>query len=126
MLFLLNDVVFRLDGAGLDSKPGARRFQGLEFPAILRMGQELYAKEAMLQRTRPEQARRLASLISAKAPMINAALFITPSLDCSPGEVTVRFLNAPSAMMTELYSLQRAGDLDTVGADRRVWRRLAA
>jgi hypothetical protein len=129
MLFLLNDVVFRLDGVAMGVRLGGARLggaRGLAFPAILRMGQELYAAEPLLQRTKPERARRLAALISAKAPMINAALFIAPSLHCAPDEVTVRFVGCEFEVMADLFTLQRNGRLDAISADRKIWRRLAA
>ncbi|WP_372785188.1 hypothetical protein [Phenylobacterium sp.] len=126
MLFLLNDVVFRLDGVAMDAQLDGRRMSRLAFPAILRMGQELYAAEPKLQRTGPERGRRLAALMSAKAPMINAALFVAPSLRCLPEEVTVRFLNCQFEVMAELYTLQQNGRLDAISADRRIWQRLAA
>ena len=126
MLFLLNDTVLRLDGVAMDAQLNGRRMLNLEFPAILRMGQELFTREPLLQRTNPERARRLAALISAKAPSINAALFVAPALDCAPAEVTVRFVVCQFEVMAELYTLQRAGELDAVTADRRIWRRLAA
>ncbi|MFI4965288.1 MAG: hypothetical protein ACHP9T_07960 [Caulobacterales bacterium] len=126
MLFLLNDTVLRLDGVAMQARLDGRRMLRLEFPEILRMGQELYAREPLLQRTNPERARRLAALIAAKAPMVNAALFVTPALDCPPSEVTVRFVACQFEVMAELHTLQRAGGLDAVSADRRIWRRLAA
>jgi hypothetical protein len=98
----------------------------LAFPAILRMGQELYAREPLLQRTNPQRARRLAALISTKAPMINAALFVAPAQDCAAEEVIVRFVNCAPSAMAELHALQETGELDAVSADRRIWRRLAA
>jgi len=126
MLFLLNDVVFRLDGVAMNARLGGRRMRGLAFPSILRMGQELYAAEPLLQRTNAERARRLAALISAKTPTINAALFVAPGLNCMPEEVTVRFVNCQFEVMAELFTLQHGGRLDAVSADRRIWRRLAA
>ncbi|HLZ76479.1 hypothetical protein [Phenylobacterium sp.] len=126
MLFLLNDVVLRLDGVAMDAKLDGQRMQRLSFPAILRMGQELFAREPLLHRTNPERARRLCALITAKAPMINAALFVAPKLDCSPAEVTVRFVACQFEVMAELHTLQRDGGLDAVIADRKIWRRLAA
>src|SRR5580704_2144977 len=92
MLFLLNDIVLRLDGATMNAPIGEARMKSLTFSAIIRMGQELYSKEPLLQRTSPERARRLCTLVAAKAPSINAALFVAPALDCPPGEVTVRFV----------------------------------
>ena len=126
MLFLLNDTVLRLDGVAMDAQLGGRRMLNLEFPEILRMGQELYSREPLLQRTNPERARRLGALIAAKAPMINAALFVAPALDCAPGEVTVRFVACQFEVMADLFNLQRAGGLDAISADRKIWRRLAA
>jgi hypothetical protein len=126
MLFLLNDVVFRIDGVAMGVRLGGRQMRGLAFPAILRMGQELYAAEPLLQRTKPERARRLAALISAKAPMINAALFIAPAHHGAPDEVTVRFVGCEFEVMADLFTLQRDGRLDAISADRKIWRRLAA
>jgi len=126
MLFLLNDTVLRLDGVAMDARLGGRQMRTLNLPEILRMGQELYAAEPMLQRTNPQRALRLGALISAKAPMINAALFVAPSLDCAPSEVTVRFVACQFEVMAELYTLQQGGALNAVTADRRIWRRLAA
>jgi hypothetical protein len=126
MLFLLNDTVLRLDGVAMEARLGGRRMTRLEFPAILRMGQELYSREPLLQRTNSARAQRLCALIAAKAPMINAALFVAPALDCPPAEVTVRFVACQFEVMAELQLLQRAGELDAVSADRMIWRRLAA
>ena len=126
MLFLLNDVVFRIDGVADDPRLSGDGFRQLAFPAVLRMGQELFAKEPLLPRTNPDRALRLCALIQFKAPSINAALFIAPLANCLAHEVTVRFVNAQFEVMAELYNLQRAGDLNTIAADRRVWRRLAA
>ncbi len=126
MLFLLNDVVLRLDGVAVDARLDGRRLQRLSFPEILRMGQELFAAEPTLQRTNPDRARRLGALITAKAPMINAALFVAPALNCTPGEVIVRFVACEFEVMADLFTLQQDGELDAVSADRKVWRRLAA
>lgn len=126
MLFLVNDVVFRLDGVAVGSRLDGRKFRGLSLPAIIRMGQELYASEPLLQHSKPEQAQRLGALIASRAPMINAALFVAPAFDCAPEEVTARFVSVEFGMMADLYSAQRAGELDVITADRRVWGRLAA
>ena len=126
MLFLLNDVVFKLDGVMMDARLGGERLQSLTLPVIIRMGQELYARQPLLHRCAPEQAQRLGALISGKAPMINAALFIAPHEHCKPADVTVRFVACEFELMADLYNLQRAGVLDPVLADRKVWRRLAA
>jgi hypothetical protein len=126
MLFLLNDVVFKLDGVMMDARLGGERLKALTLPSILRMGQELFARQPLLHRRAPEQAQRLAALITGKAPPINSALFIAPAVNCKPEDVTVRFVACEFELMAELYTLQRNGALDPLAADRRVWRRLAA
>ena len=126
MMFLMNDVVLRLEDMPVDGRVSGERVQRLSFPEILRMGQELFAKEPLLQKTSPERARRLAHLISRKAPMVNAVLFVAPKAGCAPHEVTVRFVACEFEVMAELYTLQREGRLDAVRADRSVWRRMAA
>ena len=126
MLFLLNDVVLKLDGVIMDARLGAARLRKLTMPTIIRMGQELYAKDPLLHRRSVEKAERLGALITGKAPMINAALFLAPGEGCAPGDVTVRFVACEFELMADLYNLQRAGALDPLSADRKVWRRLAA
>ena len=69
---------------------------------------------------------RLATLIIAKAPSINAALFTAPTFGCRPDEVTVQFASVDFPLMARLSSRQDEGLLDTVWTDRQVWRRLAA
>ena len=59
MLFLMNDTVLRLDGVAMDARLAGQRMLRLEFPAILRLGQEMFAREPLLQKTSPERARRL-------------------------------------------------------------------
>ena len=126
MLFLMNDAVFKLDGVMMDARLGGERLKTLSLPMIIRMGQELYAKEPLLHRKAPEKAQRLGALISGKAPMINAALFIAPAQNCKPEDVTVRFVACEFELMAELWTLQRTGELGPVAAVRKVWRRLAA
>ena len=126
MLFLLNDTVLRLDGVAMGARLGGERMLRLEFPEILRMGQELCSREPLVQRTNPQKATRLCALITAKAPMINAALFVAPALNCAPSEVTVRFLICQFEVMADLQTMQQTGELDAVSVDRMIWRRLAA
>ena len=126
MLFLMNDVVFKLDDVMMDARLGGERLTKLTLPVIIRMGQELYAQQPLLHRRSPERAQRLGALIAGKAPVINAALFLAPGESCAPGDVTVRFVACEFELMADLYNLQRAGELDPVSADRKVWRRLAA
>lgn len=126
MLFLLNDSVFHLDGVAQGVRLTGQRFKALSFPAIIRMGQELYAHEPLLQHSSPERALRLATLIAAKAPLINAALFLAHDFNAPAEEVTVRFVNAQFEVMADLYNRQREGSLDKIFTDKQIWRRLAA
>jgi len=123
-LFLMNEVVLELDAGGPRGTT-ARGFRSLSFNAVLRMGQELYAEHPLLHYAKPERAMRLASLLSAKAPSINGALFIAPRFGCAAEEVTVRLATTPLEVMEDLHARQMSGRLDTVVADRQVWRRLA-
>ncbi|CAN7487183.1 hypothetical protein LJR164_003306 [Phenylobacterium sp. LjRoot164] len=126
MLFLLNDVVLNLSGAKLSPKMAGRRFRALPFNVVSKLGQELYAEDPLLHFDRPERARRLATLIIAKAPSINAALFVAPAYGCAPEDVSLRYANVDFEVMARLSSRQDQGMLDTVWTDRQVWRRLAA
>jgi len=126
MLFLLNDVVFQIEGVAMDARLGDGGMRSLALPAVIQMGKELFAAQPLLQRRASERARRLAALISAKAPMINAALFLAPSAGCAPEEVTVRFASCQFEVMAQLASMQKEGGLDAVSADNKLWRRLAA
>lgn len=125
MLFLLNDVVFQLDGVAMDARLDGK-MRALALPAVLHMGQEMFAAQPLLQRFAPERARRLAALISAKAPAINAALFVAPAVGCAPDEVTLRVASCQFEVMAQFASMQKDGDLDAVSADHKLWRRLAA
>lgn len=126
MLFLMNDVVLNLENPKFAPRAMSRRFDALSFNAVTRLGQELYAEEPLLHLTRPDRAKRLAALILAKAPAINAAQFIATSFDGAPGEVLVSYRQVDSETMTHLSLRQEEGELDTLHTDRQVWRRLAA
>ncbi len=126
MLFLLNDVVLNLAGAKLSPKVAGKRFKALPFNIVSKLGQELYAEDPLLHFDRPERAKRLATLIIAKAPSINAALFVAPAYGCAPEDVTIRYANVDFEVMARLSTRQDEGQLDTVWTDRQVWRRLAA
>ena len=125
MLFLMNDVVFSLDESIREGMPGGQ-VKKLTMPMVIRMGQELYADEPLLQHKQPAKALRLAALISAKAPMINAALFVGMARGGHPDDVSVRFVSAQFEVMAELYNMHRDGRLSAVTADRMIWQRLAA
>ena len=126
MLFLMNDRVLQLsDGPALDVQSG--RFDAISAAYAVKLGQELFAEQPMLHREAPERARRLALLLQAKAPEVNAALFVAPSVGCRPDQVITRFASLPVDVMAALLERDKAeGGLTPVQADREVWRRLAA
>lgn len=126
MLFLMNDVVLSLDAAELAPPATVKRFQALSLDFVSKLGQELFSEAPLLQRVAPERARRLAALIAAKAPDINAALFVAPAHDCPIEQVAVRYVQISFDVMALLYERQQQGGLTTLEADRQVWRRLAA
>ena len=126
MLFLLNDVVLNLSGMSLSPKLASKRFRELPFNVVSQLGQELYSEDPLLHFDRPERARRLATLIIAKAPAINAALFVAPRYGCAPEEVALRYANVDFEVMARLSKRQDEGQMDAVWIDRQVWRRLAA
>jgi len=126
MLFLLNDVMLNL-GTGMGPPPlDARSMLALSFPAIEKMGKELYAQEPLLHRKDPERAARLAMLIASKQPEVNGALFAAPSKGCSPELVQVRYVSLSLEMTGVLLAEHKAGGLTPFTADRQVWRRMAA
>lgn len=126
MLFLMNDAV--LDIRPEDYRPpiDSGRFEALSLTYLTKLGQEIYSEAPLLHRTDPERAKRLASLISTKAPEVNAALFAAPAVGCRPDEVAMRLANVSIEVMTNLYNQAKSGSLTAVAADREVWRRMAA
>jgi len=126
MLFLLNDLVLRLDSIADDVRGMGAPLHSVDFPAVIRLGQGLFAQDPALQRHNEEAARRLCALLCAKAPSINAALFLSPRPGCKPDEVRVRFVNLEFRLVAQLFGQQKAGDLTPTTVDTMVWRRLAA
>ncbi len=126
MLFLLNDVVLNLDVVALAPPVAARRFERLGMEFITGLGREMFAAEPLLHRASPEQAARLAALIVAKHPEINAALFVATAKNCPIEQVSVRYAQISFEIMGALYTRQQEGALSNLEADRQVWRRLAA
>lgn len=126
MLFLLNDTVLNLSALALTPPVTAHRFRALSHGFVEQLGRELFAEQPLLHRRSPEQARRLASLIVAKTPEVNAALFIAPKAGCAPSAVEVRYANLGFEVICDLASRQSEGRLSMVECDRAVWRRLAA
>ncbi|MFZ5670506.1 MAG: hypothetical protein ACOY4K_13520 [Pseudomonadota bacterium] len=126
MLFLMNDVVLNLDALELAPPVAARRFAHLSLAFVNQLGAELFAEEPLLPHKAPDRALRLASLIVAKAPEINAALFVAPARGCPVDQVQSRYAQIGFEVMGLLYERQQHGALTTLEADRQVWRRLAA
>lgn len=126
MLFLLNDVVFDLDETSPVTAVDARRFERLGLDYVVELGCELFSEDPMLHRNDPERARRLAWLIAARSPEINAALFAAPEAGCPADLVEPRFCALPQTAMQQLHRRDERGRLDAVAADRAVWNRLAA
>jgi hypothetical protein len=123
MLFLLNDVILETEGARL---PPRLDPEVLPLESLVRMGRELFAQDPRLQYQDPGCARRLAALIAARAPGINAALFVAPAFDGPAEDVHAQFAQVADPLMADLEDRQRHGRLDMVAADRRVWGRLSA
>lgn len=126
MLFLMNDVVLSLDAAQLTPPVTQERFAALSLGFVGQLGKELYAAEPLLHHKQLEKARRLAALIIAKAPTVNAALFIAPTRGCAVEQVQMRYAQIGIEVMGALHQRQKAGSLTNLEADRQVWRRLAA
>jgi hypothetical protein len=126
MLFLLNDTVFNLDAVALAPPVSATRFEKLSLRFVGQLGAEMFAKDPLLHLTSPERAARLAALIVAKAPEVNAALFVAMARDCPVDQVAVRYAQISFEVMGLLYSRQQDGMRNHLEADRQVWRRLAA
>jgi hypothetical protein len=126
MLFLLNDRLLRLEPHDLAAPLRAAQVQALSFDFVVQLGRELFAEEPLLPHVAPGRACRLAALIIARQPEINAALFVPPAQGCDPDEVQTRFVYIGLEVMSLLHERQEAGNLTNVFADRQVWRRLAA
>src|ERR1700761_1750682 len=91
MYFLLNDTVLNLQGDDLAPALLARRFGSVGFDYVQTLGKELFSEQPLLQHDHPHRAMKLAALINAKQPAINAALFVAPARGCKPDQVGVRF-----------------------------------
>ena len=126
MYFLLNDTVLNLHGEDLAPSALARRFGSIGFDYVQTLGRELFSEHPLLHQAHPERAMKLAALINAKQPTINAALFVAPARGCPPAQVGVRFASLDLPTMANLQKAQSIGALDALIADREVWRRLAA
>ncbi|MGH6986348.1 MAG: hypothetical protein ACRED9_05850 [Caulobacteraceae bacterium] len=126
MLFLLNETVLDLSSCGLSLSAAAHRYRRLDLEFVGRLGAELYAEDPRLETREPERAARLAVMIAAVEPRINAAQFLAPCPGCSLSEVASRFEAVPQALLNEILGGRKSGELEAWAADRKVWRRLAA
>lgn len=126
MYFLMNDAVLSLQGDDLSITAITRRFGQVGFDYVQQLARELFAEHPMLQHSHPERAMKLAALVRAKDPAINAGLFVAPSIGCKPSQVGMRFASIDIAAMASLQKAQMKGELDAVFADREIWRQLAA
>jgi hypothetical protein len=126
MLFLLNDIVLTMDAETLSAAKAKSLQAPLRFEFISRMGQELFSEDPLVHKNRPERAKRLAALILAKAPTVNAALFLAHVRGCAVDQVQFRYAQVDFEVICGLASRQSNGGLSTVDADRQVWKRLAA
>lgn len=126
MLFLMNDVILSFDPSELAPPVTRDRFAKLSLNSVLDLGKELFSEEPLLQHKDVERAQRLAALIIAKAPDVNAALFIAPARGCAVEDVQARYVQLSVEVMGALLHRQNAGALTNAEADRQVWQRLAA
>lgn len=122
----MNDAVLTLDTQKMSLPLEAQRFRSLSLAFVIELGQELFAEDPLLPHNNPEKAERLALLLAAKQPDLNAALFVAPSVGCDPGEVSTRFCGLSFDVLAGLWARQEEGALNPVTADREVWRRMAA
>ena len=128
MLFLLNDRILDLNTRGFQPPLDPARFHALTLAFVVKLGQELFSESPLLHREEPERARRLAQLIVAKAPDVNAALFVSPAQGCRPDEVGNRFANLSIEVMASLTGARatRGPEPPSPPTAGEVWRRMAA
>ena len=125
-MFLMNDALLELGGGEEAPPPGPERLRALTLAHVLKLGAEVYSDEPLLHREDPARARRLALLILAKSPGVNAAHFGVPARGCPPADVTVRLASVSLDVLSTLRAKAAAGALTPASADSEVWRRMAA
>ena len=126
MLFLLNDTVLSLDLDALSAAPVAATLKVMSFAQITALGREMFSESPRLQHISESGPSRLAILIAAKNPDINAALFSAPAVGCDPAAVTVRFATLSLDMIHDLKTFHDRGQLNKVLVDFHVWGKLRA
>jgi hypothetical protein len=126
MLFLLNDVVLTIDLEELASPQIVQSLRTMNLNQILHLGREMFAEAPRLQHLAQSGPLRLATLITAKQPDINAALFAAPAVGCAPEAVTCRFASLGIELIHDLKGFQDRHLMNKVLADFHVWGRLRA
>lgn len=126
MLFLLNDRVLHVDARDLGGPLSTAVVERLTPECVEMLGAELYAAEPLLHARNPDLARKLAGLIMAKNPGVNAAHFFAEAEGCPPETVETRFARLDDPVLRGLKRQQSEGGLTPLEADRRVWRRYDA
>lgn len=123
MLFLMNDWVMQFDQKAMVEDLINFNVRDITFPQVLVLGQELYANEPQLHHLQPAQARKLAALVMAKQPEVNAVLFIPPHQGCNPKDVKVRYCNVAFDMLAQLLKVQES-QRSGAWANKEVWNKL--
>ena len=123
MLFLMNDWVMQFDQKALVEDLVGFNVRNITFPQVLVLGQELYAEEPQLHLRQPAQARKLAALVMAKQPEVNAVLFVPPHQGCNPRDVTVRYCAVAFDLLAQLLKVQET-QKNGAWANKEVWNKL--
>ncbi len=125
MLFLFNDVVFRLNdpadelaAAGCPvSLSAAEHLPAGHLGTLLR--EAAFARPGLAHET-PEKARALASVVKLRTGA-NAILLICPPDASSPDQVLLRFADLSMEVIATLDAHQTAGKLTAREVDQSVW-----
>ena len=126
MLFLLNDVVLSLNPEDLATPEIAQALRTMSFSQIAALGREMFAESPRLQHVSQSPPTKLALLIAARQPEINAALFAAPAAGCPPVAVTFRFATLGIELIHDLKGFQDRDGLSKALCDFHVWGKLRA
>jgi hypothetical protein len=127
MLFLLNDVILPIDLQQLTIPEVSQSVRSMTLAQVTALGQEMFAESPRLQHhAGAAAAMRLTTLITAKNPDINAALFSAPAPGCPPSQVTVRYVTLSLDLIHYFKGQQAKGRLNKTLVDYHVWGKLRA
>lgn len=126
MLFLLNDVVLNVDLEALSSPEISKVLPGMTMARVKALGAEMFSQAPRLQHVSETAGIRLATLIVAKEPEVNAALFSAPAAGCAVSAVNVRFASLTMELINDLKAFQDLGRMNKHLADFHVWGKLRA